>query len=173
MQKWQGGARKPLSRSRNIALVKNIKTEKIPGVELPLVGFSAERGWRNMDLPWRCPPPSPEPPTAPALFSPCPAVCKASSRLSGSVPGTGSLCSTAPGVCWGNQSWRLIPQKSSWTRKPAPGLFPGCRNLRRADMDYTPGKCFPYAFICKVTGFFYRHCALVFQTGLDFSLYYQ
>lgn len=139
---------------------KNIKKKKL---ELPSVAFPAEGGWRNSglsggSLPRSLGPPQPQCCSPPALFpaEPVP-VCQ------DLFPAQGPsllflLCSTAGA---------RFPPSHGHER-----LFQGCHKLHRADTDCTPGECFPYAFICNVTGLFYRHCALVFQTGLDFFLYY-
>lgn len=77
---------------------KTTKPPKIPGVELPLVGFS-EGGWRNSGLSQGCPPPSLDPPTVPAQLpaKPVPICCDPS-------PAQGPflllvLRSAAPSVC--------------------------------------------------------------------------
>lgn len=149
-QESQGGTQKPLSWSQTHS--KNMVAA--------FSGLPCRRGWRNSGLSGKQLPLSlgfPQP-----QFCSAPAPCRASSCLSASVPSTGSF----PALAFMQHCWSLIPPSHGHER-----LSRGCHKLHRADTDCTPGQCFPYAFICNLTGLLYRHCALVFQTRLDFCFF--
>lgn len=121
-RKSQGGTRKPLSGSHKVVLAKNIKSKKNSWCGAAFGGLPAERGWRNSGLSQGAPHPAWTPPqpwlcSHPALLPAKPvAVCQDPSPAQG--PSLLLLLrSAAPGMCWGNQSWSLIPPKISMDTK--------------------------------------------------------
>lgn len=128
----------------------------------------------------RVPPPSLDPPppqpwlcSHPALLpaEPVP-VCQDPSPAQG-LSLLLLLRSAAPGMCWGNQSWSLItPKISTDTKSQVLGCSQAAVSCTGQTQTVHQVNASHMPLFAKLQDFFYRHCALVFQTSLIFFLYY-
>lgn len=161
-------------------LAKNIKSKKNSWCGVAFGGLPCRRGMEKLwPLPG-CPPPAwtpPPPSPGSALTLPCslqsqfPFVRIRPQRRV--FPLLLLLRSAAPGMCWGNQSWSLItPKISTDTKSQVLGCSQAAVSCTGQTQTVHQVNASHMPLFAKLQDFFYRHCALVFQTSLIFFLYY-